>query len=46
MRDIQRQSRIESGGRVTISADLAKAVARGDLTLPDALRAQDRRSSR
>ena len=46
VRDIQRQSRIESGGRVTISADLAKAVARGDLTLPDALRAQDRRSSR
>ena len=46
VRDIQRQSRIESGGKITISAELAEAVARGDLTLPDALRAQDRRSSR
>ena len=46
VRDIQRQSRIESGGRVTISTGLAEAVARGDLTLPDALRTQDRRSAR
>lgn len=46
VRDIQRQSRIESGGRITISSELAEAVARGDLTLPDALRAQDRRTSR
>lgn len=46
VRDIQRLSRIESGGRVTISAELAAAVARGDLTLPDALTAQDRRSAR
>ena len=46
VRDIQRLSRIESGGRVTISTELAEAVARGDLTLPDALRVQGRRSSR
>jgi len=46
IRDIQRLSRIESGGRVTISAELAEAVARGELTLPDALLAQGRRTSR
>jgi hypothetical protein len=46
VRDIQRLSRIESGGRVTISADLAEAVAKGELTLPEALTAQDRKSAR
>ncbi len=46
VRDIQRLSRIESGGRVTISHDLAEAVAKGELSLPEALRAQDRRSAR
>jgi hypothetical protein len=46
VRDIQRLSRIESGGRVTISYDLAEAVARGEISLPEALVAQDRRSSR
>ena len=46
VRDIQRLSRIESGGRVTISYDLAEAVARGEISLPEALMAQDRRSSR
>jgi hypothetical protein len=46
VRDIQRLSRIESGGRVTISSDLAEAVARGEISLPEALMAQDRKSSR
>jgi hypothetical protein len=46
VRDIQRLSRIESGGRVTISSDLAEAVARGEISLPEALTAQDRKSSR
>ncbi|MDD1769173.1 MAG: hypothetical protein LUQ55_04255 [Methanomassiliicoccales archaeon] len=43
VRDIQRLSRIESGGRVTISSELAEAVARGELTLDEALKAQDGR---
>ncbi|NLK25353.1 MAG: hypothetical protein GX307_02110 [Euryarchaeota archaeon] len=46
VRDIQRLSRIESEGRVTISTELAEAVARGDLTLSDALLVQGRKSSR
>jgi hypothetical protein len=46
VRDIQRLSRIESGGRVTISSDLAEAVARGEISLPEALTAQDKKSSR
>jgi len=46
VRDIQRLSRIESGGRVTISSDLAEQVAKGELTLPEALSAQGRKSSR
>jgi hypothetical protein len=41
VRDIQRLSRIESKGRFTISYDLAEAVARGELTLDEALKAQD-----
>lgn len=41
IRDIQRLSRIESEGRVTISSELAEAVARGDLTLNEALKAQE-----
>ena len=45
VRDIQRLSRIESGGRVTISSELAESVAKGEISLPEALRAQDRRSS-
>jgi hypothetical protein len=45
VRDIQRLSRIESGGRVTISSDLAESVAKGELSLPEALRVQDRKSS-
>jgi hypothetical protein len=46
VRDIQRLSRIESGGRLTISSDLAEAVARGEISLPEALTVQDRKSSR
>lgn len=46
VRDIQRLSRIESGGRVTISSDLAEMVAKGELTLPEALTAQGRKSAR
>lgn len=45
VRDIQRLSRIESGGRMTISSDLAESVAKGELSLPEALRAQGRKSS-
>lgn len=37
VREIQRQSRLQSGGLVTISSDLAGAVARGDLSLEDAV---------
>jgi len=37
IRDIQRLSRIESGGRVTISQEAAGAVARGEITLAQAL---------
>jgi hypothetical protein len=40
VKDIQRLSRIESDGAVTISADLAQAVAKGELTLKDAILAQ------
>ncbi len=46
VKNIQRISRIESGGRVTISSELAKAVAKGELTLPEALMVQDRKSVR
>lgn len=47
VREIQRRSRLDSGGVVTISSDLAGAVARGDLSLEDAIaraRRKDRRS--
>ena len=46
VRDIQRLSRIESCGRVTISYDLAEAVAKGEISLLEALRAQDRTCAR
>jgi hypothetical protein len=38
LRDIQRRSRIESKGRVTISKKEAEKVARGELTLEEAIR--------
>ena len=37
LRDIQRRSRIESKGRVTISKEEAKMVAKGKLTLEEAI---------
>jgi hypothetical protein len=37
LREIQRKSRIESGGELTISRILAKKVALGDLTLDEAI---------
>ncbi len=46
IKDIQRLSRIESQGRVTISSILAEAVARGELTLVEALAEQDKKTSR
>jgi hypothetical protein len=38
LRDIQRRSRIESKGRVTISKTEAEMVARGELTLEEAIK--------
>src|SRR5207245_7684769 len=49
VREIQRRSRIDSGGLVTISSELAGAVARGDLSLDEAIarsRRPERRSKR
>lgn len=40
LREIQRQSRLRSGGRLTISKELAVRVARGELTLAEAVAAQ------
>lgn len=37
VREIQRQSRLQSGGKVTISQKLAQKVARGEMTLADAI---------
>ena len=47
VRETQRRSRLDSGGVVTISTELARAVARGDLSLEEAIaraRRTDRRS--
>jgi hypothetical protein len=44
IREIQRQSRLSSGGEVTISQELAQRVARGDLTLSDAIDRHRRRT--
>src|SRR5438876_620584 len=45
VREIQRRSRLESGGLVTISSELAGAVARGDFSLEEAI-ARARRTQR
>jgi len=45
VREIQRRSRIDSEGLVTISSELAGAVARGDLSLDEAI-ARSRRAER
>ncbi len=42
VREIQRRSRLDSEGRVTISSELAGAVARGDVTLEEAIAHQRR----
>ncbi|HKZ88907.1 MAG TPA: hypothetical protein VJ300_01480 [Thermoplasmata archaeon] len=46
LRDIQRRSRLDSDGRVTISTDLADAVARGEVSLENAIARQRRRRRR
>ncbi len=38
LRDIQRKSRIESEGRITISRELAKKVAMGEISLNEAIK--------
>lgn len=43
IREIQRRSRVQSGGEVTISSALADDVARGALTLDEAVARQRRR---
>ncbi len=43
IREIQRRSRVQSGGQVTISGQLADGVARGTLTLDEAVARQRRR---
>ncbi|UCE39230.1 MAG: hypothetical protein JSW00_08445 [Thermoplasmata archaeon] len=42
LRDIQRRSRIESKGRVTISMAEAKKVAKGELTLKEAIKRSEK----
>ena len=37
LREIQRRSRVSSGGKVSISADLAAMVARGEVTIDQAI---------
>lgn len=46
VREIQRRSRLQSGGQVTISTELADAVARGAVTLDAAIDRQRRRDRR
>ncbi len=46
VRDIQRRSRLDSAGQVTISSELADAVARGDLSLEEAIARARRKEHR
>ena len=46
LRDIQRRSRIESKGRVTISKDEAKKVAVGELTIEEAIKRAEKGSKK
>jgi hypothetical protein len=46
VRDIQRRSRIRSAGRVTISSSLAASVAKGDVSLDEAIETQRTRERR
>jgi len=43
LREIQRRSRLHSDGEVTISVALAESVARGEISLQDAVAHQRRR---
>lgn len=43
LRNIQRLSRIKSKGKITISSDLARGVARGEMSLEEAIAAQERK---
>jgi hypothetical protein len=43
---IQRLSRIENAGKVTISYDLTEAVVSGEISLSEVLMARDKRSAR
>ena len=43
VREIQRRSRVTSDGDLTISKDLASRVARGEITIDEAIRRQRRR---
>ncbi len=45
LREIQRRSRIASGGRFTIGRELARSVAVGDIELEDAVRLHESRSA-
>ncbi len=46
VREIQRRSRLDSGGYVTISSELADAVARGELSLDEAIARARRKGQR
>ena len=46
LREIQRRSRLDSGGEVTISSELARSVARGEVSLEEAIARQHRRERR
>ena len=46
VRDTQRRSRLRSGGQVTISSSLATSVARGEISLDEAIVRQRRRDRR
>lgn len=45
IRNIQRLSRLESSGRVTVSKDLARKVAKGELSMTDAVEIQSNGSN-
>jgi len=45
VREVQRLSRLQSGGQVTISTELAVAVARGEVSLEDAIGHQRRHAA-
>lgn len=46
VKEIQRRSRVQSGGQVTISSELADAVARGQVSLEGAIQRQRQRDRR